>query len=276
MTKRLPNDCFALPPGVDWTPVDTALERAAGSPPPGHRHRGVWRSRSAAGRYLAADVTARRANPATSNSAVDGYGFARAGATETMRLMEGRAAAGAPFGDSVPAGAAVRILTGAPLPEGVDTVAMQEDADIEGDTLILVALPRAGANTRKAGEDMKPGDPILSAGHRLRPQDVALLAAAGHSAAPVRERLRVAVLSTGDEIRAPGEPAAPHQVYDANRPMLLAQIAAWGFVPVDLGHAADMPGEVRARLDRGSAEADVILTSGGALDRRRGPCGGAH
>ncbi|WP_226581545.1 molybdopterin-binding protein [Acuticoccus sediminis] len=263
MTGRLPNDCFALPPGVDWTPVDEALARLGERLAP---VTGVERVdlASAAGRFLAEDVAARRANPAASNSAVDGYGFVREGASGTMRLLAGRAAAGEPFAGSVPPGAAVRILTGAALPEGVDTVAMQEDATVGEGTVTLVALPKAGANTRRAGEDMTPGQTILSAGHRLRPQDVALLAAAGHGEVAVRERLRVAVLSTGDEILRPGAPAEPHQVYDANRPMLLAQIAAWGFVPVDLGHAADDPDEVRARLDAGAREADVILTSGGA------------
>ncbi|UOM34420.1 molybdopterin-binding protein [Acuticoccus sp. I52.16.1] len=263
MSGRLPHDCFALPPGIDWTPVDVALERLRTRLAPVTGTERVSLAQ-AAGRFLAEDVGARRANPAAGNSAVDGYGFARAAATPTMRLVAGRAAAGRPFAGAVPAGAAVRILTGAALPEGVDTVAMQEDASIDGAALTLAALPKAGANTRRAGEDAAQGQTILTAGARLRPQDLALLAACGHDGAPVRARLRVGVLSTGDEIEAPGAPAAEHQVYDANRPMLLAQIAAWGFEAVDLGHAADAPVVVRERLDAGAAAADVILTSGGA------------
>ncbi len=269
MTGRLPNDCFALPPGVDWTPVDTALERLRARLLPVTEMARVDLF-AAQGRFLAEDVVARRANPASSNSAVDGYAFARAGAATTMRLLEGRAAAGQPFADVVPPDAAVRILTGAALPEGADTVAMQEDATVTatdtpgGSTLTLTDLPKAGANTRRSGEDAAAGDIILREGARLRPQDVALLAACGLDGALVRERLRVAVLSTGDEIKDPGTPAEAYQVYDANRPMLLAQIAAWGFEPVDLGHAADDPAAVRERLDAGAASADVILTSGGA------------
>lgn len=274
MSGRLPNDCFALPPGIDWTPVDVALARLSERLAPVAEVETVPLTR-ACGRFAAGPVDALRPNPATANAAVDGYGFAHAHAQAhahaagseagaSLRLVPGRAAAGAPLGGAVPPGAAARILTGAPLPEGVDTVAMQEDATVTAGQVDLTSLPKAGANTRKAGEDVLPGAPIVTAGQRLRPQDLALLAACGHGAVAVRRQLRVAVLSTGDEIRAPGTAAPPHAVYDANRPMLLAQIAAWGMVPVDLGHAADEAGAVRERLDAGAAAADVILTSGGA------------
>lgn len=263
MSGRLPNDCFALPAGIDWTPVDEALARLSERLAPVAEMETVALG-AACGRFAAADVRALRANPASANAAVDGYGFARASAGATLPLVPGRAAAGAPLGAAVPPGAAARILTGAPLPEGVDTVAMQEDATVTAAGVSFAALPKAGANTRKAGEDVAPGAPVVAAGQRLRPQDLALLAACGHGEVAVRRALRVAVLSTGDEIRTPGTPAPPHAVYDANRPMLLAQIAAWGLVPVDLGHAADDPAAVRERLDAGAAAADVILTSGGA------------
>ena len=263
MSERLPFDCFALPSGVDWSPVDEVLARLEARLKPVVGVRTVPLA-EAAGHYLAADVAALRSNPAAPNSAVDGYAFAGVAAAPEMTLLAGRAAAGAPFAGAVPPGAAVRILTGAVVPEGADTVAMQEDATVDGDRLTLAALPKQGANTRLAGEDVKAGEMVLPAGHRLRPQDLALLAACGHGTVTVRERLRVGVLSTGDEIRAPGSEAAPHQVYDANRPMLLGQAAAWGFTPVDLGHVPDDPDWVRDALNDGAAMADVILTSGGA------------
>jgi molybdopterin molybdotransferase len=154
----------------------------------------------------------------------------------------------------------LRILTGAPLPEGVDTIALQEDATVEDGLLTLRAIPKRGANARAAGEDVAEGAPILSEGRRLTPGDLALAAAAGHGALPVRLPLRVGVLSTGDELIAPG--ADGEGTCDANRPMLLAMLTGWGLEAIDLGHAPDDPAALRAALD--DAEVDAILTSGGA------------
>ena len=164
-----------------------------------------------------------------------------------------------------PPGHALRILTGALLPEGVDTVVLEEDVTAPTPATITFARglkPRA--NTRPPGEDVAEGAEILAEGRRLAPQDLALAAATGLAALPVRRRLRVAVLSTGDEIRPAGGEAAPHQTFDANRPMLLDILRRWDMTPVDLGHAADSRAAVTAALDRGAAQADAILTSGGA------------
>ena len=121
------------------------------------------------------------------------------------------------------------------------------------------------ANTREAGEDVSEGTTALTAGHRLRAPDLALLSALGVAGVSVHRPLRVGVLSTGDEIvPAPDSPAAPHQIYDANRPMLLSLAEGWHYQPVDLGHAPDDPDEIAARLSQGARDADVILTSGGA------------
>lgn len=262
----LRDDCFALPPGVDWVPVDEALARLRAALSPVTVVETVPLG-GALGRVLAKPVAALRAHPPCANAAVDGYGFAReslGAAPHELPLAGGRAAAGHVHPASVPAGAALRILTGAPLPEGVDTVVLDEDTVKSGGRVAFARAPKRGANTRPAGEDMRAGDPILPAGQVLRPPDLALAAATGHGALPVHRPLRVAVLSTGDELASAGVPAPPNRTYDANRPMLLAVLARWGMEPVDLGIAPDDEGAVARALDRGAAEADAILTSGGA------------
>jgi molybdopterin molybdotransferase len=198
---------------------------------------------------------------------VDGYGFAHASVgagPHVLALVPGRAAAGAPFKGRVPPGAAVRILTGALLPEGVDTVVLDEEVTRQGDRVRFGRGLKRRANTRAAGEDVAAGGEVLPAGHRLAPQDLALAAAVGLAELPVRRRLRVAVLSTGDEIRAAGSAAAAHQTFDANRPMLLDILRRWEIDGVDLGRAPDRAEAVAAALDQGAGEADAILTSGGA------------
>lgn len=263
----LKNDCFAMPPGVDWTPVDEALARLrdALAPVVGTEDLPL---EHAAGRVLAADLTARRSNPPYANAAVDGYGFAHAslpdGEILSLPLAEGRAAAGGPFHGTVPAGRAIRILTGAMLPEGVDTVVLEEDTATEGDTISFRAGLRRGANTRKAGEDVEAGALALHAGTCLGPPEIALASALGIGSVMAHRRLRVCILSTGDELVRPGQDPQPHQMFDANRPMLKALLAGWGAEVIDLGQAEDRPEDVRQRLARGRDQADAILTTGGA------------
>lgn len=254
-----PSDCFALPPGASWTPVDRALAdlRAATPRVTGSQTVPI---RAAGGRILASDLSALRANPPLANAAVDGWAFAQGSlGPGPIPIAPGRAAAGRPYRGTVPAGHALRILTGAAIPAGADTVALQEDAQMQGESLTLAAIPRRGANTRPAGEDVAQGDPVLAAGTILRPTDIAFAVAAGHGTLPVRARLRVGVLSTGDEL---SEPGAAHGTADVNRPMLLGMLDRWGLEPVDLGHAPDDADALAGRLD--AAEADAILTSGGA------------
>lgn len=133
-----------------------------------------------------------------------------------------------------------------------------------GGRVAFRAGTRPGANTRKAGEDAKEGEVVLRAGQSLRAPDLALAAAVGQGRLPVRTRLRVAVLSTGDEICEPGGVPGPGGIFDANRPMLLSLAARWGHAPVDLGRVPDDRATLRATMDRAAEEADVILTSGGA------------
>ncbi len=263
---RLKNDCFALPPGVDWTPVDEAQARLRDCLSPIAQTERLATTR-AEGRYLAQDAVAARSNPPCANSAVDGYGFAggiASGAVQILPLVEGRAAAGAAFGAVVPEGHAIRILTGAPLPKGVDTVVLQEDVTVEDGKIAFYGPVKQGSNARKAGEDVAAGAAVVRAGARLRAAELAILAATGVAQVEVFRPLRIGVLSTGDELGALGTPLAPDQIYDANGPMLLSLVARWGYAPVDLGHVGDDRDALRARLDSARGAVDVILTSGGA------------
>ncbi|MBZ8118533.1 molybdopterin molybdenumtransferase MoeA [Roseovarius sp. LXJ103] len=262
----LRDDCFSLPAGVDWTPVDAALDalRAALRPVVSAE---TCALQDALGRVLAAPVIARRASPPSANSAVDGYGFAHASLPEgdpVLPLIEGRAAAGVPYAGRVPPGAAIRILTGAALPEGVDTVVLEEDVRAANGMLAFRAGIKPRANARRAGEDMSAGAEALPEGRILTPADLALAASVGVGRIEAYRRLRVAVVSTGDELCEAGEDAAHGQIYDANRPMLLALIAQMSLEPVDMGRIPDDRAALRKAMDSAAAQADVILTSGGA------------
>jgi len=260
----LRNDCFALPPGVHWTPVEEALGLLQ------HRLTPVVATQTqplnaTLGRITARAVTALRSNPPLPNTAVDGYGFAggRGPGHHRLPLVEGRAAAGdAPV--DVPAGHAIRVLTGAALPQSVDTVILQEDVTLEEGYIHFNGPLKQGANSRRAGEDVHAGDEILPAGRRITPADLALLAATGVSELAVHTPLRVGVLSTGDELVEAGDTAATGQIYDANRPLLLGLIERFGHHAIDLGRCPDDRDTLRARLDAAAGRVDAILTSGGA------------
>ncbi|MEM8790212.1 MAG: gephyrin-like molybdotransferase Glp [Pseudomonadota bacterium] len=261
--KRLADDCFALPAGVDWTPVDEALERLR------TRLETVTSTEvvplmQAAGRILAEPVTAKRSNPPAANAAVDGYAFAfdSAKAEASLPLVEARSAAGHPLGAPLAPGHACRILTGAEVPEGADTVVLQEDCEVSSDKVRFPRPKKHGANVRRAGEDAVAGDAVFSAGQVLNAADLARGAAVGLSEVSVRTKLRVAVLSTGDELIAPG--AEGPGIFDANRPMLLALGSGMGAEVLDLGICKDNAQDVRASLDRAAQEADALITTGGA------------
>ncbi|TVT33392.1 molybdopterin-binding protein [Marinobacter vinifirmus] len=263
--KPLRNDCFALPPGVNWTPVDVALERLRSRlhPVVGVEH-GAPLSRLN-GRILATDVFAPRAHPPSNNSAVDGYAFAGP-LTEvpcSLPLVDGRSAAGEPYREQVPEGHAIRILTGAVMPAGTDTVVLEEDCDVINGQLHLNGTLKAGANRRLAGEDIQVQDRILNAGTRLSPTQISVLASVGVESVDVYRRLRVGVLSTGDEVKPVGAPVTDWQIYDANRPMLSSMITQLGYELIDLGHVLDRPEAVKEALERGAEQCDLILTSGG-------------
>ena len=181
-----------------------------------------------------------------------------------LALLDGRAAAGAPFAGTVAAGQAVRVLTGAALPDGVDTVVLQEDVAIEANTLRFHGPLKRGANARDAGEDMTRGQSLLAAGHTVTAGDIGMLAAVGIGSLHVHKRLRVGILSTGDELAQAGAAARPDQIYDANRPMLSSIVTRWGHKMIDLGCAPDDRSTLRGILSAAAARCDVIVTSGGA------------
>lgn len=263
--SELRNDCFALPPGVSWTPVDEALQRLRSRL---HLVVGIDRAvplAQANGRILASDLYAPRAHPPSSNSAVDGYAF-KGPLTEVpaaLPLVAGRSAAGVPYAGTVPDGQAIRILTGAVIPEGTDTVVLEEDCEVIDGRLHLNGTLKAGANTRKAGEDVCVGQQILSAGTRLSATQIAVLASVGIANVDLYQRLRVGVLSTGDEVRPVGSEVNDWQIYDANRPMLTALVEQLGYQVVDLGQVPDEAEQVKTALEDAAQRCDLILTSGG-------------
>lgn len=219
------------------------------------------------GRILARDLQAPLPLPPFTNSAVDGYAV-RGGdlsqAGERAFQIAGRIQAGATANAAIQAGQAVRIFTGAPMPDGADTVFMQEDVRLdEAGRVVLPAGLKTGANVRPAGEDIALGYAALRAGRRLRPQDVALAAAFGLTDVDVRRRLRVAVFSTGNELVSPGSPRAASQLFDSNRFMLAAMLARLGCAVSDLGIISDDRAALADGLKKVAGSHDLILTTGG-------------
>lgn len=215
----------------------------------------------ATGRWLATPVTAPRDVPLHRNSAVDGYTFA-APATGPLPVTD-RIAAGDTTPRTLAPGTAARIFTGAVLPEGADTVAMQEDCDATEASVTIPAGLKPGANVRQAGEDVAAGATVLSPGARLRPQDIAALASFGLGTVTTRAPLRVAILSNGDELREPGQAIAPGQVYDSNRAMLAALAATLPCDITDLGILPDDAPGIEAAIATATGTHDLLLTSGG-------------
>jgi molybdopterin molybdotransferase len=268
MTAKLIDDCFVL--DKDRLPHDEAISILKSRVGPVVDIEQVKLARTAA-RYLAEEIISPRAIPAHDNAAVDGYAFAYAsykqGNGAKLKVI-GHAAAGHPFEGAVSEGSAVRIFTGAVMPAGFDTVAMQEDVRLEqsGDTFwaLIPGGLKHGANRRLAGEDAPAGGVLLQAGKRLRPQDVASAAATGREHLACYKKLKVAVLSTGDEILRPGESFSPGKVYDANAPMLQGLVGAVGANVVDLGVLPDKAELVKAALADAARAHDAVVISGGA------------
>jgi molybdopterin molybdotransferase len=260
---QLSDDCFAF--GGDLLSVDAALAEIEA------RLTSVVETETAGleaahGRILSRDIIAAINLPPHANSAVDGYAFAHGDLMpdrDTSLPVSGRAAAGHPLGRPAGRGEAIRIFTGAPMPEGADTVMMQEDCLVELGWVRLKPGIKKGANRRHAGEDVAEGAVALAAGRRLGPADLGLAAALGHQELPVFRPLRVALLSTGDEVREPGAPLPPGAIYDANRFMLAALLAGLGCAVTDFGIRPDREVALVDTLAAASVGHDLIVTSGG-------------
>ncbi len=222
---------------------------------------------AASARVCAETVSAPRAIPAHTNAAVDGYAFAfdDYGATDGAVLpITGRAAAGDPGPSASAQRGAVRIFTGAIMPEGCDTVAMQEDCRIDGASVFIPGGLKRGANRRLAGEDTAEGETIVQPGQRLRPQDAAALAASGLKDVICFRKPRICLFSTGSEVLPPGAPFAEGKVYDANGPMLSGLFAPLAPVLTYGGILPDSRDAVRDALQAAAREHDIVITSGGA------------
>ncbi|WP_067702686.1 molybdopterin molybdotransferase MoeA [Erwinia sp. ErVv1] len=217
----------------------------------------------AAGRITAADVVSPVNVPPFANSAMDGYALRLADAQADTLTVAGKAFAGVPFSGSWPAGSCIRIMTGAPVPEGADAVVMQEETERQGEAIRLTATVTAGQNIRLPGEDIREGDSVLRAGTRLGAAELPLLASLGVPEVKVLRRLRVAVFSTGDELQTPGQPLAPGQIYDTNRLAVKLMLAKLGCEVIDLGIIRDDPDALCAAFDQADSRADVTLSSGG-------------
>jgi molybdopterin molybdotransferase len=259
----LPDDCFAV--GDRLLSIEEALVEFQARLGPVTGLETVHLA-AAEGRILAEALVADRSVPPHDNAAVDGYAIhfddLPPGRPVTLPVS-GRVAAGHPLGRAAGRGEAIRIFTGAPMPAGPDTVVMQEDCSVAGDAVTIPAgLPR-GANARRAGEDIRAGDTVLPAGRRLGPAEIGLAASLGRAALPIRRPLRVALVSTGDEVRDPGTPIAEGQIYDANRHVLAALLRRLGCVVIDHGILPDRTEAIHAGLVAAAAAADAIVTSGG-------------
>ena len=219
----------------------------------------------AAGRVLAEDVHAAMTQPPAAVSAMDGYAVRAADleALPASLTVVGAAPAGGAFAGTLGSGQAVRIFTGAPMPQGPDTVLMQEDCTLEGTAVTVPPGIKRGANRRRAGEDVEAGTTILAAGRRLRAQDIGLAASVGQATLSVHRALRVALLSTGDEIREVSEALPPGCVYDANRYVIAGLLDGLGCAVDDLGILPDRLDSVHAALADAARGHDLIMTSGG-------------
>ncbi len=268
---QLSDDCFAF--GGPMMSVDEAVSIIAARVTAVQDIETVSLT-AADGRILSKQISAPLPLPPFTNSAVDGYAV-RSGDLAQVEEQEqeqeqeqalpvaGRVQAGAAAQGPIEPGHAVRIFTGAPMPQGADTVFMQEDVRLDQGRVVLPVGLKPGANVRMAGEDIPAGHSALAAGQRLRPQDVALVAAFGLTHVEVRRRIRVAVFSTGNELVSPGASRGAAQLFDSNRFMLMAMLVRLGCEVSDLGILTDDRVSLASALKSVAGTLDLILTTGG-------------
>jgi len=222
--------------------------------------------RAALGRVLGDDIVSTLDVPAHDNSAMDGYALRHAdlnAAGDTELRLAGSAFAGRQFAGKLGKRECVRIMTGAVMPHGADTVVIQEIVRAEGDKIRIPAGQKKGQNRRLAGEDLATGKPVLKAGHAVSPADLGLIASLGLAEVTVRRRLRVAFFSTGDELASVGSLLKPGEVYDSNRYTLYGMLSRLGCEVVDMGVVRDDPASLEHALRTAAADADAVITSGG-------------
>lgn len=262
---KLIDDCFVHDKDRIRHDDAIALLRARLAPVVSHENIAL---KDALGRYTATEITAPRNVPATDNAAVDGFAFYQPDGAENggdFNIIS-RIAAGDMPSMAITAGNAARIFTGAPMPKGANSVAMQEDCLISDDHK-KVRIPnglKQGANRRKAGEDMQQGQIAVPQCHKIRPQDIAAFASFGLHKIPVQKKLRVALFSTGSEIIEPDQPHSPEKIYDANRHMLKSLLSAYPIALSDLGIIPDNADLLKTTIAKAAQNHDVIITSGGA------------
>ncbi|MEK9752969.1 MAG: gephyrin-like molybdotransferase Glp [Rhodospirillaceae bacterium] len=260
---QLKDDCFAF--GGELMPLDDALALLAQRVQPVATAETVALA-EALGRVLAENVTAPLDVPPYDNSAVDGYAVRFADLAlegETRLAVGGRIAAGHPLGRALAPGEAARIFTGAAMPDGADTVYMEEDCELAGDRVVLPPGLKQGANRRLRGEDVKAGEVVIEAGRRLRPQELGLAASVGKSRLSVYRPLRAAVFSTGDEVRDPSGDAPEGCIFDSNRFSVIGLLQDMGCRVTDLGILGDDEDTIAAALQQAASDHDVLVTSGG-------------
>jgi molybdopterin molybdotransferase len=247
-------------------PVEEALRRVlAGIEHPVETEQAPLKS--CAGRTLAEDIAARRDQPPFPASAMDGYAVRADDIVSIPATLEviGASAAGLRFDGSVAPGKAVRIFTGAPLPDGADSVVIQENTQASGDHVTITEASQPHRHIRPAGLDFKAGEVLLRAGCRLDSRHIALAAAMGHGSLPVRRKVRVAILATGDELVHPGEPMGPDQIAASSLPATVVMVEKAGGEAIDLGIARDTLDSLEERIQAAqNARADILVTLGGA------------
>ncbi|MBP4040633.1 molybdopterin molybdotransferase MoeA [Aeromonas sp. SrichE-2G] len=215
-------------------------------------------------RILAEEISSPLSVPPFDNAAMDGYAVRLADlAAGTPLPVAGKAFAGQPYDGEWPAGHCIRIMTGAPVPAGTEAVVMQEETQAGNDGITFLTHPAPGQNIRRRGEDMAQGSRVLASGLRLSPRELPLLASLGIASVSVRRPLKVAIFSTGDELKPLGTPLRHGDIYDSNRYGVKAMLTRMGIDCLDLGIIPDDPAALRAAFLQADREADALITTGG-------------